>query len=265
LDSFAIKIAAGFFDNRLLGLPTGSGMMILIIAKTGFPEAVLLDNGYLTDVRTGLAGAIAANHLARKYIQVVGVIGSGMQARYQVKALRLVCDFQKLMVFGIIPDEVDVYVEEMTQELGIDVDKANDYAPVVQQSGVVVTCTPAHEPFLQADWLHPGLHITCMGSDSEQKQEVHTGVFKNVDRIVCDRKSQCFRLGELHHALEEGVISKDESITELGELTSAQKTGLENEDEITICDLTGVGVQDTAIALLAYQRDMKKGLGIQFE
>lgn len=139
LDSFAIKIAAGFFDNRLLGLPTCSGMMILISVKTGFPEAVLLDNGYLTDVRTGLAGAIAANHLARKDIRVVGVIGSGMQARYQVQALRLVRDFQKLMVFGIIPDEVDVYVEEMTQELGICVEKANDYAPVVQQSEVVVT------------------------------------------------------------------------------------------------------------------------------
>ena len=104
-----------------------------------------------------------------------------------------------------------------------------------------------------------------MGSDSEHKQEVHTDVFKNVDWIVCDGKSQCFRLGELHHALEEGAISNDESITELGELTSAQKPGRENDDEITICDLTGVGVQDTAIALLAYQRAMEKGLGIQIE
>ena len=115
------------------------------------------------------------------------------------------------------------------------------------------------------DWLHPGLHITCMGSDSEQKQEVHADVFNNVDQIVCDRKSQCFRLGELHHALEEGVISKDESITELGELTSAQKPGRENDNEITICDLTGVGMQDTAIALLAYQRAIEKGLGIQIK
>jgi len=264
LDSFAIKIAAGFFDNRDYGLPTGSGMMVVVSAKTGFPQAILLDNGYLTDVRTGIAGAIAARHLANKHIETAGVIGAGIQARYQIRGLKLVRDFKRLMIYSIIPEEVDVYVDEMAKELGIEVVKASNYQEVVRQSDVVITATPAREPFLKAEWVHPGLHITCMGSDSEHKQEVQVDVFNRADRVVCDRKSQCFRLGELHHALEAGVISEQDEIIELGELTSGRKPGRQNDDEVTICDLTGVGVQDTAIAMLAYRRAIDKGLGISY-
>jgi len=264
LDSFAIKIAAGFFDNRNLGLPTGSGMMVVISAKTGFLQAILLDNGYLTDVRTGIAGAIAARHLARESIETAGVIGAGIHARYQIRGLKLVRDFKRLIIYSIIPEEVDVYVDEMAKELGIEVVKASNYQEVVRQSDVVVTTTPAREPFLKAEWVHPGLHITCMGSDSEHKQELYVDVFGCADRVVCDRKSQCFRLGELHHALEAGVISEQDEIIELGELTSGLKPGRQHDDEITVCDLTGVGVQDTAIALLAYRRAIDKGLGVSF-
>ncbi len=264
LDSFAIKIAAGFIDNRDYGLPTGSGMMVVVSAKTGFPQAILLDNGYLTDVRTGIAGAIAARHLAKERIETAGVIGAGIQARYQIRALKLVRDFKRLMVYSIISEEVDIYIDEMKRELGIEVVKAIDYEQVVRQSEVVITTTPAREPFLKAEWVHPGLHITCMGSDSEHKQEVQVDVFNRADRVVCDRKSQCFRLGELHHALEAGVISEQDEIIELGELTSGRKPGRQNDDEVTICDLTGVGVQDTAIALLAYRRAIDKGLGVSF-
>jgi len=264
LDSFAIKVAAGFFKNRDLGLPTGSGLMILVSAKTGFPEALLLDNGYLTDVRTGIAGAIAARHLAREAIEVAGVIGAGMQARYQIRGLMLVSKFKRLLVYSIKPEEVDLYVKEMSEELGVEVVAAADYEEVVTQSEVVVTTTPATEPYLRAEWLHSGLHITCMGSDSEHKQEIHADVFGQVDRIVCDRKSQCFRLGELHHALDAGVISEESEITELGEITAGLKPGRKSASEITICDLTGVGVQDTAIARLAYLRAQEKKLGTAF-
>jgi len=265
LDSFAIKIASGFFNNYKLGLPTGSGMMVLINALTGNPMAVLLDNGYLTDVRTGLAGAIAAKHLAPGNVNIAGVIGSGMQARFQIRSLKLVKDFSKLLVFGIIEDDVDRYVAEMTDELGIEVIKAKDAETVVRQSDLVVTTTPSKEPFLQADWLHPGLHITCMGSDSEEKQELHADVFGAVDRIVCDKKSQVFRLGELHHALEGGFINDEGEVIELGMLTSGTVKGRLSDDEITVCDLTGVGVQDTQIARLAYKRAVELGFGYSVE
>jgi len=265
LDTFAIKIASGFYENYLLGLPSGSGMMVLVSAKTGVPEAVLLDNGYLTNVRTGAAGAVAASYLAQKTIDTVGVIGSGAQARYQVMALKLVRDFQRLMVYGRTPHEVDHYASDMTPVLGVEIVKAEDAETVVRGSEIVVTATPSRDPYLKAEWLHPGLHITAMGSDAEEKQELHADVLGHADLLVCDLKSQCFRLGELHHGLEEGTISQDDEIIELGELTSGRKPGRRYDEEITICDLTGVGVQDTAIALLAYQKAMREGLGIQIE
>jgi ectoine utilization protein EutC len=263
LDSFAIKIAAGFFQNYRLGLPTGSGIMVLVSARTGRPEAVLLDNGYLTDVRTGAAGALAARYLARKRVETAGVIGSGMQARYQIRALKQVRDFQQLMVYGIVLDQVEEYAAEMASVLGVEVVQAADVETVVRNSDVVVTCTPAKEPYLKAEWLHPGLHITAMGTDTEDKQELYADALGRADLLVCDRKSQSFRLGEFHNGLEAGVISEDDPIIELGDLTSGRKPGRESEEEITICDLTGVGVQDTAIALLAYQKAMEKNLGLR--
>jgi ornithine cyclodeaminase len=261
LDRFAIKVASGFLDNPLLGLPYGSGMMVIMSARTGFMEAILLDNGYLTDLRTGVAGAIAARYLARARIETAGVIGSGTQARYQIKALKLVREFRRLLVYGIVAKQVDRYAQEMHSELGVEVVKAEHPEQVVRYSDFVVTTTPSRDPYLKAEWLHPGLHITCMGSDAEHKQELYPEVFSRLNRIVCDRKSQCFRLGELHHALEAGVISLEDEIYELGELTSGRRPGRQGDEEITVCDLTGVGVQDTAIALLAYERALARGLG----
>jgi len=261
LDSFAIKIASGFLDNRILGLPTGSGMMVLVSTKTGNPISILLDNGYLTDVRTGLAGAIAAKHLAPKKVVVAGVIGSGMQSRFQIRALKLVRDFSKLFIYGIVEEDVNAFANEISKDLSIETVIAKDAETVVRESSVVVTTTPSREPYLRAEWLHPGLHITSMGSDSEDKQELFADVFTKADRIVCDKKTQSFRLGELHHALEAGFIS-EENVTELGELTSGKKVGRCSDHEITICDLTGVGIQDTQIARLAYHNAIEIGLGL---
>ncbi|MCJ7569825.1 MAG: cyclodeaminase [Anaerolineales bacterium] len=265
LDSFAIKIASGFFDNRLLDLPTGSGIMILVSAQTGRPIAVLLDYGYLTDLRTGIAGAIAARHLAREKIENVGVIGSGMQARYQVRGLQLVRDFKRLFVYGVESDGVDNYVSEMMTELGIEVIKANTPEVVVREGEVVITTTPSHEPYLESAWLHPGLHITAMGSDAEYKQELFSDVFNHVDLVVCDRKNQAFRLGELHHAREASSLPPEAEIVELGELTSGMKSGRTSDDQITVCDLTGVGVQDTQIARFAYERAIENSLGLTID
>ncbi len=264
LDNFAIKIASGFFGNPSIGLPYGSGMMVLMSAKTGFLEAVLLDNGYLTDLRTGIAGTIAAEHLAPKQITTAGVIGSGVQARYQIRGLRLVRDFQRLLVYGIESDGVERYISDMTQEFGVEVVKTNNPEEVFRQSQFVVTTTPSREPYAKAEWLHPNMHITAMGTDGEHKQELFADVLGKADRIVCDRKSQCFRLGEIHHALKEGILTEDSDITEIGELTGGSKSGRQDEQEITVCDLTGVGVQDTTIAVLTYQKAISNGLGTPF-
>lgn len=265
LDGFAIKVSSGFFDNYRLGLPSLSGMMVLLSSETGIPRAVLLDNGYLTDVRTGAAGAVAAKHLARTAIETAGVIGSGAQARFQMLALKQVRDFQQLIVFSRNPDNVAEYAAEMAERLGVEVVQAPDAETVVRRSDVVVTTTPAKAPYLGADWLRPGTHITAMGSDAEEKQELEPGVVERADVIVCDLKSQCFRLGELHHARDAGAIPDPDSVIELGELTAGQMDGRTSDDQITVCDLTGVGVQDTVIARLAYRKASQMGLGTEIE
>lgn len=265
LDSFAVKMSSGFFDNDKLGLPSLSGLMIVLSAKIGFPQALLLDNGYLTDVRTGAAGAIAAKYLAKAQLDTAGVIGAGAQARFQMRALKLVRNFNRLLVYSRAAEKVDRYIREMTPELGVEIIKAGSAEAVVRGSELVVTTTPAKQPYLKAEWLHPGLHITAMGSDAEEKQELYAGALGRADLLVCDRKSQAFRLGELHHALAAGVISENDPITELGEITAGRSPGRQNDEQITICDLTGTGVQDTAIALLAYQKAQKAGLGMPIE
>ncbi len=265
LDSFAIKVASGFLDNYKLGLPYGSGLMLLWSAMTGFPQAVLLDNGYLTDVRTAAAGAIAAKYLAREGIQTVGVIGAGMQGRYQVSALRLVRDFERVMVYDIAPERRDAYVRDMEAELGIEVVAAEGPEAILQGSDVIVTATPSTEPFVKAEWLRPGQHITAMGSDNVHKQELDADVLGRADVRVCDLKSQVFRLGEHHHALAAGILTEEDDVAELGEITSGRRQGRATGEQITVCDLTGVGVQDTAIALLAHHKAMEKGLGAQIE
>ncbi|NLA26816.1 MAG: cyclodeaminase [Firmicutes bacterium] len=263
LDSFAVKVASGFFDNLKIGIPYGSGMMLLMSAKTGFLEAILLDNGYLTDLRTGIAGAIAAKYLAPQVIKTAGVIGSGVQARYQIRGLKFMRDFKRLLIYGIDDGQVERYIKEISSELDLDVHRANSPEEVFRQSEFVVTTTPSREPYVKAEWLHAGMHITAMGADGEHKQELYADVFKKVDRIVCDSKVQCLSLGELHHAMEAGIINAKTEIAEIGDLTGGQLPGRRNEKEITLCDLTGVGVQDTAIALLSYQRACAAGLGLE--
>jgi ornithine cyclodeaminase len=263
LDSFAVKVASGFSDNPKKGLASSSGMMMLVSAETGLLKALLLDNGYLTDVRTGLAGAIAAEHLAPRDIETAGVIGSGMQARYQMRGLKLVREFRRLLVYGIVPDEVERYAAEMRNELGVQVVVADGPDAVVSEAQAVVTTTPSREPYLRPEWLHPGLHVTCMGADTDYKQELFSDCFARADCVVCDRLSQVKLIGELHHAFAAGVIDES-AVLELGELTSGSKPGRRRDDEITICDLTGVGVQDTAIARLAFARAVQKGLGTAF-
>ncbi|MCF7916036.1 MAG: cyclodeaminase [Spirochaetaceae bacterium] len=258
----AIKVASGFFENNKLGLPSASGQMLVLSSETGYLDGVLLDNGYLTQVRTGAAGAVAAKFLAPENAENVGVIGSGTQARFQMRALSLVRNIKTIRMFSLDSDDVrDQYVEDMRKELGIEVIKAGDAEEVVRKSSVVVTTTPARKGYLKAEWLHPGLHITAMGCDTEEKQELESAVLGRADVLACDLKSQVFRLGEMRSGIEAGVISEDSPIRELGEMINGVKTGRENEEQITVCDLTGVGVQDTMIAIKAYDLAVDQGMG----
>lgn len=247
LDGFAIKVSPGFFDNPKLGLPSLNGLMILFSARTGLVEALYLDNGYLTDLRTAAAGAVAARHLAPPVVTTAGVIGTGVQARLQMIAAHLVRPFSRALVHGRDSDKARACAADLQAALGIPVEAVADPASLVAQSQLVVTTTPSREPVLRADWLHPGLHVTAMGSDQAGKNEIDPKALARADAYVCDRVSQCETQGELRAALAADLWHKGPP-AELGEVITAARPGRTSADDITIADLTGTGVQDTAIA-----------------
>ena len=153
----------------------------------------------------------------------------------------------------------------MADRLGVDIVVDDSPETVVRSSDVVITTTPSRTPIIAADWLHPGLHITAMGSDAPEKNELEPAVLVKADHFVCDRRSQSLRLGELHHAIEAGVLPSDVAVDELGEIITGAKSGRQGDDQVTVCDLTGTGVQDTAIALYAYRRAQERGYGTTIE
>jgi ornithine cyclodeaminase len=260
LDGFAIKVSPGFFDNPRLGLPSLNGLMILFSAQTGLVEALLLDNGYLTDIRTAAAGAVAARHLARPDAAVAAIFGAGMQARLQLEALALVRPIREARIWARDAQKASEAASELSRRLGFPVTAAADPQAAVRGADVIVTTTPAERPILMAEWLEPGQHVTAMGSDSEHKNEIDPAVFAHAT-YVADRLSQTRRLGELAHAIRAGFATTDQAFAELGEIIAGQRPGRTRADEITLADLTGTGVQDTAIANLAAARARAGGAG----
>lgn len=242
----AVKIASGFYDNPSRGLPSGSGLMALFSASTGMPAALLLDNGFLTDIRTGAAGAVAAGVLARRHIRTVGVVGSGVQARWQVRCLREVRTFDRIAAWSQTREHAEAYCEEMRRE-GYDAQVHGSIEEICAAADVLITVTPSRVPLVRAEWLRPGMHVTAVGSDTPGKQELEGGCLRRADLVVVDRRSQCAAFGEWKHA--EGV-----AVSELGEVVAGRTPGRTDDSQITIADLTGVGFQDTAIAAAAFER-----------
>lgn len=265
LDSFAIKISPGFFNNPKIGLPSTNGMMVLLSSKTGLVQALLLDNGYLTDLRTAAAGAVAANHLARKDSSVVAILGAGVQARLQLQALALVRPIREARIWGRDISKAQQVAQDLSEQLGISVVAYAEPRNAVAGSHIIVTTTPADQPILSAAWLESGQHITAMGSDAEHKNEIAPAAIARADLYVADSLRQTRLLGELHHAIVAGTIPRDASFPELGEIIAGFKTGRASEMQITMADLTGTGIQDTAIATLAFARAEAAGAGTTFE
>ncbi|WP_407169157.1 ectoine utilization protein EutC [Bradyrhizobium sp. ORS 111] len=265
LDSLAIKISPGFFDNPKIGLPSTSGMMVLLSSKTGLVQALLLDNGYLTDVRTAAAGAVAAKYLARKDACVAAILGAGMQAKLQLRALTLVRPIHEARIWARDASKTRKVAQELSVELGFSVTACLEPIEAVAGSHVIVTTTPADQPILSATWLQPGHHVTAMGSDAEYKNELDPAAIARADLYVADSLTQTRRLGELHHAISTGAVAEEANFPELGQIISKAKSGRIDDRQITVADLTGTGVQDTAIANLAFARAQVAQVGAEFE
>lgn len=261
---YAVKIASGFPDNPQLGLPSSNGMVLVFDAQTGGLAALLLDNGFITDLRTGAAGGVAAKHLARATVETVAVVGSGVQARYQTRSLELVKKFREVRVWGRHRERATACVQDLSRQ-GLASDcrfvLASTVREAVESADIVVTVTASREPLIQADWIARGALVIAVGSDGPDKQELDVEVLARADRVVADSLPQCLRLGEIHHAVEKGAISKDKATAELGEITAGLKPGRASEDEIIVCDLTGVGVQDVAAASLVLERALQERKG----
>jgi len=262
LDSYAIKIASGFFNNPKLGIPSSNGLMILLDSQTGVIKSVLLDKGYLTDVRTAIAGAIASKYLSNYDSTKAGIIGAGIQAKLQLEALTLVRKINSAYIWSRDSTKTKKFVEEINN-LNVNLEVCSSAEEVLRKSEIVVTTTPSKSPLIKSDWLKKGLHITAMGSDAEQKNELDPLIIKQCDLYVPDSLSQTTILGELHHALEKNIVSSNNTYDELGNVILDSNLGRKSKDDITICDLTGTGVQDTAIARYTFNIALKKKLGIE--
>jgi ornithine cyclodeaminase/alanine dehydrogenase-like protein (mu-crystallin family) len=256
---YSIKVATGFGENAARGIAVNGGLVMVFDARTGHVRTVLLDNGYLTQLRTGAAGGLAAQLLSRPDAQRVGIIGSGMQARYQLEALCLVRKIRDVVVYGRSGARAAEYAADMAQRFGLAARVAGSIREAVEGADIVVTTTSAREPIVRPEWIVPGMHVTAMGSDGFGKRELDVGVLAKADKIVVDHRGQCLSSGEMQQAAAAG-LGPDRIHAELGEIAAGLKPGRTSEREITVADLTGVGVQDAAVANEVVMKAIGRGL-----
>lgn len=244
---WTVKVSTDF-DPGDGGATRHSGLMLVISANDGALVGVLSDNGFLTELRTGAAGAVAADLLARHDVTTAAIVGAGSQARYQLEALLQVRSIECVRVASRSPERARTFVEEI-ESLGLSGSLCDSVQEAVRGAGIVITTTPSTAPLLEASWLDAGTHVTAVGSDEPSKQELFPDVLARAGVVAVDDRRQAASFGELHHAIEAGTRTEDDVVT-LGELLDGVAPGRVGDEEITVADLTGVGVQDAAIAAL---------------
>lgn len=261
---FAAKVNANFPDNPVSrGLPTIQGVIVLFDADCGRPLAVL-DSIEITSVRTAAATAVAARHLARTDASVVTICGCGEQGRSQLRALCAVRPLRKAFAFDTSPDRATQYAAEMRRELALDVVAIEELSAATRQSDIIVTCTTARRWFLGRDDVPPGCLVAAVGADNPEKQELEPTLLA-ASTVVVDLLEQCAVMGDLHHAIVAGAMTRESVHAELADVVSGQKPGRRSAEEITVFDSTGTALQDVAAAWLVYQRAVAEGAGIRVQ
>jgi ornithine cyclodeaminase len=244
-DTYVIKIASGFYDNPLKGLPSSNGMMLAFSATTGEPTAILRDEGWLTDMRTGIGGAIATRALAAKNAKKVLIIGSGIQAKFQAKCLASLMPERSFNfnIWGRNENAVTVLVEELRSH-NLNADVATNLDEEVSHADIIITTTPATSFLFGDNLVRPGTHVTAIGADTHGKQELPTSLIESASLLVCDMMSQSLNHGEFQ-VINDTDLSK--KVVELGDILSNSCAGRTSDNDITIADLTGIAAQDIAI------------------
>ncbi|MDC3240382.1 ornithine cyclodeaminase family protein [Gammaproteobacteria bacterium] len=248
-DHYVIKIASGFPDNEKDGIKPGQGMMLLFSIKTGEPEAILIDDANLTDIRTAIAGAIASHALSNQGVESLAIVGTGVQSRYQARYISELMKVKKINIWGRDPKKAEKVKADLSY---LDVNIESDIEKLVTESSLIVTTTSSKDPLIQSEWVKPGTHITAVGSDTPEKCELDPNLLSRADLLVADSLEQNLIRGEIHQAAKQLLIDS-ENVVELGEVFSGIKKGRVNQDSITIADLTGVAVQDLVIAQAVFK------------
>ena len=248
---YVIKMASGF-HNPELGITASDGLLLVFSQQTGKLESILLDECYLTDVRTAVGGAVAAKHLAPRKVTGIGIVGTGVQARMQLEMLQHTVDCDRVIVWGRNQEHVDRLVADIRQDATFwptefELNGTTDMDYLTSNSNLIVTTTAAKAPLIRAEQVRPGTHITAMGSDDDGKQELDARLLQKADLVVADSRSQCVRFGEIAHAVKQQLI-EERDILELGEVIRDPALARTSEEQITVADQTGVAVQDIQIA-----------------
>ena len=261
---FAAKVNANFPQNtKMFGLPLIQGVIALCDGENGYPLA-LMDTMEITIIRTGAATGVAAKYLARSDTKVVTICGCGNQGRISLKALAHVRPLTRAYAFDVDEECARRFAAELSKETGIEVIAVSDLAKAVKESEVCVTCTPSKRFFLNREYVSPGTFIAAVGADNEEKQELDPALMVS-NKVVVDLLAQCATVGELHHALEQGLVTKEDVYAELGDVIAGKKAGRTSDDEIIIFDSTGTALQDVAAAAIVYERAVSEGKGVRMD
>lgn len=261
---FAAKINANFQRNpKQVGLPTIQGVVVLCDADNGYPLA-LMDSIEITIQRTGAATAIAAKHLARSNSKTATICGCGNQGRISLRGLTKVRPIQKVWAYDVDQKAAQRFADELAEELGIDIEPVSDLRTAVRQSDICVTCTPSKQYFVKEEFVAPGTFIAAVGADSSDKQELEPALLSR-SQVVVDVLEQCATIGELHHAFDAGVLTRDDVYAELGEVIAGLKPGRTSADEIVVFDSTGMALQDVVTAAAVYEKAVSEGVGTQID
>jgi len=261
---FAAKINANFPQNpKRLGLPTIQGVIVLSDAGNGYPLAVM-DSTEITGQRTAAATAVAAKYLARPESKTLTICGCGIQGRVSLRALMGLFPLEQVFAYDIDSTRSEKFANDLSTELAIAIKPVTQLEGAALQSDICVTCTPSRQFFLKPEHIAPGTFIAAVGADNEDKQELDPTLLGR-SKVVADLVEQCATIGELHHALDQKVMNKDQVHAELGEVVAATKPGRTSNDEVIVFDSTGMALQDVVTSALVYEKAKQQGAGTTIE
>jgi alanine dehydrogenase len=257
---FAAKTNGNFPSNpRRFGLPTIQGVVVLADAENGAPLAVI-ESGSVTALRTGAATGVAAKYLARTDARIATIVGCGIQGELQLAAVAAVLPLRRAWVLDLDHGRAESLAARARASLGFEVEAAKDLRGVLAGSDVCVTCTPSRRPIVAAADVTPGTFVAAVGADAHGKQELEPSLVAS-SSVVVDVLAQCVEIGEIQHAIAEGLMKPEQVHGELSDIVAGRRPGRTRTDEITIFDSSGTALQDVATAVAVYERARLVGRG----